>query len=109
MQETRVLSQVGKIPWRRKQIPTPVFWPEESHGLYSPWGHKELDTTKWLSFLLLHSWFCLSGDFGEESGSRETEFFKNKFYELILKFKLVLMKWLFNLSIFKDLNHTVDP
>ena len=22
-----------------------VFWPGESHGLYSPWGHKELDPT----------------------------------------------------------------
>ena len=22
------------------------FWPGESHGLYSPWGHKELDTTE---------------------------------------------------------------
>ena len=32
-------SWVGKIPWRR-EYPTPVFWPRESHGLYSPWGHK---------------------------------------------------------------------
>ena len=31
---------VGKIPWRREQLPTPVFWPGEFHGLYSPWGHK---------------------------------------------------------------------
>ena len=23
-----------------------VFWPREFHGLYSPWGHKESDTTK---------------------------------------------------------------
>ena len=22
---------VGKIPWRRKRLPTPVFWPGESH------------------------------------------------------------------------------
>ena len=27
---------VGKIPWRRKWQPTPVFWPGEFHGLYSP-------------------------------------------------------------------------
>ena len=27
---------VGKIPWRRKWLPTPVFWPGEFHGLYSP-------------------------------------------------------------------------
>ena len=37
---------VGKIPWRRQRLPTPVFWPGEFHGLYSPWGHKELDTSE---------------------------------------------------------------
>ena len=26
---------VGKIPGRRKRLPTPVFWPREFHGLYS--------------------------------------------------------------------------
>ena len=40
---------VGKIPWRRERLPTPVFWPGEFHGLYSPWGHKESDTTERLS------------------------------------------------------------
>ena len=25
---------VGKIPWRREQLPTPVFWTGELHGLY---------------------------------------------------------------------------
>ena len=24
---------VGKIPWRRERLPTPVFWPGEFHGL----------------------------------------------------------------------------
>ena len=33
---------VGKIPWRRERLCTPVFLPGEVHGLYSPWGHKEL-------------------------------------------------------------------
>ena len=33
----------------RERLPTPVFWPGELHGLYSPWGHKESDTTKRLS------------------------------------------------------------
>ena len=37
---------VGKIPWRRERLPTPVFWPGEFHGLYSPRGHKESDTTE---------------------------------------------------------------
>ena len=45
IQETWVQSRVGKIPWRRERLPTPVFWPGEFHGLYSPWGHKEPDTT----------------------------------------------------------------
>ena len=37
---------VGKIPWRKERLLTPVFWPGEFHGLYS---HKELDTTERLS------------------------------------------------------------
>ena len=38
-----------KIPGRRERLPTPVFWSREFHGLYSPRGRKELDTTEWLS------------------------------------------------------------
>ena len=26
--------------------PTPVFWPGEFHGMYSPWGRKESDKTE---------------------------------------------------------------
>ena len=42
---------VGKIPWRRKWHPTPVFLPGESHGQrslegYSPWGGKKSDRTE---------------------------------------------------------------
>ena len=44
---------VGKIPWRRE--PTPVLWPGEFHGLYSPWGCKESDMTERLS---LSFWNC---------------------------------------------------
>ena len=38
---------VGKITWRREQLPTSVFWPGEFHGQrslagYSPWGPKKL-------------------------------------------------------------------
>ena len=45
---------VGKIPWRRKWKPTPVFLPGKSHGQkslagYSPWGHKESDMTEQLN------------------------------------------------------------
>ena len=45
-------SWVGKIPWRRERLPTPVFWPGEFHGLYRPWGHKDLDMTEWFSLSL---------------------------------------------------------
>ena len=33
---------------------TPVFWPQEFHGLYTPWGHKESDTAELLSLPLCH-------------------------------------------------------
>ena len=37
------------LPWKRERLLTPVFWPGEFHGLYSPWGRKESDTTERLS------------------------------------------------------------
>ena len=45
---------VGKIPWRKKWKPTPVFLDREFHGQrslagYSPWGHKESDMTERLT------------------------------------------------------------
>ena len=40
---------VGKIRWRREQLPTPVFWPGEFHGLCNPWCRKQSDTTESLS------------------------------------------------------------
>ena len=47
MQETWVWSLVGKIPWRRERLPTPVFWPREFHGLYIDHGAAKRRT--WLS------------------------------------------------------------
>ena len=45
---------VGKVPWSRKWKPTTVFLPGKFYGqrslvVYSPWGHKESDTTEQLS------------------------------------------------------------
>ena len=48
---------VGKIPWRRERLSTSVFWPGEFHGLYSPWGLRESDTTELRSLSLFL--FCL--------------------------------------------------
>ena len=39
----------GKIPWRMERLLTPVFWPGEFHGRYTPWGLKESDMTEWFS------------------------------------------------------------
>ena len=42
-------SWVGKIPWRSKQQPTPVFLPGKSHGQRSLADHKESDMTERLN------------------------------------------------------------
>ena len=47
MQEPQLCSLVGKIPWRRKWQPTPVFLPGKSHEQRSlvdcsPWGCKRV-------------------------------------------------------------------
>ena len=56
MWENWVWSLVGKIPWRRERVPTPLFWPGEFPGLYSLWGGaRKSDTTEWLSLSLLWS------------------------------------------------------
>ena len=49
--ETLSLAGAPKSLQRRKWQPTPVFLPGEFHGQrslmgYSPWGHKESDTTE---------------------------------------------------------------
>ena len=59
--ETEFSPWVRKTPWRRKRKPTPVFLPGKFHGQrslvdYSPWGHKESDTTESLTL----SYFSLS-------------------------------------------------
>ena len=50
-QEMRVDASFGKIPWRRKRQPTPVFLSGESHGRrslagFSPQDCTELDTAE---------------------------------------------------------------
>ena len=54
MWETRFNPWVGKIPWRREWLPTPVFLTGEFYGQrslagYSLWGHKVLDMIEWPS------------------------------------------------------------
>ena len=53
---------VGKIPWRRERLPTPVFWPGGFHGLYRLWRCKGSDTTERFSlhFTLISTLYALS-------------------------------------------------
>ena len=46
---------VGKFPWGRERLPSPIFWPREFHG---PWGRKESVTTEQLSLSFPPVW-CL--------------------------------------------------
>ena len=85
MWETWVSPWIEKIPCRRERLPIPVFWPGEFLGLYSPWGHKESDTTERLS-LSLSIVYCsspckkkiqvnkefISGDFQKDKESTRT-------------------------------------
>ena len=41
------------VPWKWERLPTPVFWPGEFHGLFSPLGHKELNMPEQLSLYFL--------------------------------------------------------
>ena len=60
MQKTWVQSLGWENPLEKGKATPLVFWPEEFHGLYSPWGHKELDITKQLS--LTHYWYKFSSE-----------------------------------------------
>ena len=70
---------VGKIPWRKERLPTPVFWPREFHGLYSPWGCKESDTTEQLSLSLNYAFYMVIF-VTLENKSEKTEKFRLLFY-----------------------------
>ena len=77
LQETQVPPWVGKIPWRREWLPTPVFLLGEFHEQRSlvgnsPGGHKESDVTEKLTLSLslpfhwLHSQTGFSPNHGQE-------------------------------------------
>ena len=66
---------VGKIPWRREWLLLPAFLLAESHGQrslvgYSPWCHKQSDTTERLT-LSLPGFPCGSVD--KESACNATD------------------------------------
>ena len=46
VQQTWVRSLGWEDPLEKGRLPTPVFWPGEFHGLYSPWGQRESHMTE---------------------------------------------------------------
>ena len=58
--EVNIIGAVSNlILWRRKWQPSPILLPGECHGQrsqagYSPWDHKDLDTTERLIFFFLN-------------------------------------------------------
>ena len=55
--EPSLIPGSGRSPEEGNGNPTPVFFPGKCYGqrslggwLYSPWGHKESETTEWLHF-----------------------------------------------------------
>ena len=64
MQEIELDSWFGKILWRREWQLTPVFLSGESQGQrilvgYSPWDHKESDTSEQLTLSLSRQYYTL--------------------------------------------------
>ena len=52
MWETGIQSRFWEDPLEKEKAITPVFWPGEFHGLYSPWSCNESDSTEKLSLSL---------------------------------------------------------
>ena len=53
---------VGKIPWRRERLPTPVFWSGEFHVLYKSIGSQRVrqDSATFTSSLFFNLFPCRS-------------------------------------------------
>ena len=53
-----LIPGLGKIPWWREIVPTPVFWRREFHGLYSPCGLWRGDHTPLLYLMSSFREYC---------------------------------------------------
>ena len=99
MQETRVQSLDGKIPWRKKWQSTPVVLPGNFHeqkslACYSPWGYKRLWhdlATKeqqlcHMRYVGGFKWLILHGSFFPRLGANSFNcpFLNLKFYLVLL-------------------------
>ena len=58
-----MIPGLGRSPWRRERLPTPVFWPGEFHGLYNPWvanSQTQLSDSHFLSLSAIYLEIFLS-------------------------------------------------
>ena len=84
---------VGKIPWRKERLPTPVFWPGEFQELYNPWGRKESDTTESLSLSLSLKTKYHYSEWGNCSGNNLAKQWPNS-AELNTLLENMMIRWL---------------
>ena len=84
-----MIPGLGRSP-ERERLPPQVFWPGEFFRLYSPWGHKEWDTTERLSYslsLLIYNVVLALGV--QQSDSVIYTFFSPRFFSLIDYYKIL--------------------
>ena len=87
---------VGKISWRKKWQPAPLFLPGKFHGQrslvggYGPWGHKESNTIK-------HSTVCYPS---LESGSGRCTI--NSFYTNTYTYEVVTIECYYDICVFYE-------
>ena len=65
VQDLGSIPGLGRPPWKRERLPTPVFLPREFHGQrslagYSPQGCKDADMTEQFSFSKCFSTLSIS-------------------------------------------------
>ena len=104
------LCTIGKVPWRRKWQPTPVFMPRESHGQrslagYSPWGHKKSDTTERL--ILFYFYFVQITFVPHSSPTAGVQF--NRFYCIVLLYSQSCATIISNSKTFHPLKGPASP
>ena len=101
MRETWFDPWVRKIPWRREQLPIPVFWPGRFHGLYHELAESDMTERPSLSlffFFLLYLTrvLGLTLNIGLLQGSLEWQW-SGLLYELIGEsLNTIVMKFFFS-------------
>ena len=83
MWKTSVWSKVGKIPWRRERVPTPVFWPGEFYGQsmgLQRVGHDWVTSISFQLYLRHFNQKCIQYDFAHMKFMNYYSFFLRTLY-----------------------------